>query len=202
MPEGLFFSGIFIYNNNMTISNLNTVEDLIAFMQSVSGIRPLPALGSGVHSGAWTRPNLGAGLNTGPAASVGPLASVAPTNSFINIPPPEPPKLFFSRYDRKLIQSLAKSLNLGLSWTEKQRETALMLIQKYRKQLLEKFCVGVEPYVKDPKFRNEVRILSTERSIKYVNGHFIMKCPFIKEMSETFRRISHLEDPNFVVDLK
>jgi len=155
-----------------------TVEDFIEFMETNSGFATIqPTLTLGPHNivnpSAWI-----------PATGPHPVAAQT-----------EDLKIKLSLGDRGLLRSLSGARpSHKNAWTEKQRSAALMLIYKYRKQLRAKFQLDAEEFVKAPQFRNEPRVLSTDRIISYESGNFILQSPFIKEMIERFRKISHLED--------
>jgi len=94
---------------------------------------------------------------------------------------PTPPSINLARYDISIVNSMAShTINNG-SLTDRQAALAIKLVEKYRRQFANK-GVDVDPIIKNPIFRNPIRVVDRTKSIKLEKNKIVIRFPYEKEL--------------------
>ena len=149
-----------------SLASTITVEDLVEFMQTKEAC------------GERAKPWMNVAIGSAPSIS-----------------PELEPVVQISRSDAFLLRSLSNlKRKEKMQWTEKQREAAIMLVHKYRKQLMTKFGIDVLLFITNPTWRNSSpRVLSTYKGIRIANDRFIVEAPYIPGLIKLYRSLCHYE---------
>lgn len=89
------------------------------------------------------------------------------------------PTVSLARYDVSIASSFANQSDSGTSFTDRQSELAIKLIEKYKKQL---YGLGIDvgPILANIKFRLPVRVVDRSKTIRVEDGHIVLRFPYDK----------------------
>lgn len=111
------------------------------------------------------------------------------------------PTVSLARYDVNIASSFASQSDQGTSYTDRQSELAVKLIEKYRKQLYN-LGVDVDPILNNVKFRQPIRIVDRTRSARIIDGHIQLRFPYDKVMVPEVTKASKESRGSFLFDIE
>jgi hypothetical protein len=107
-----------------------------------------------------------------------------------SVSPPKIPKgrhtgigmyIKLARYDVNFVNNVSSYIHRGLGMTNRQRELAIKLTAKYRKQF-RNVGIDVSGITKDPEFRTEVRTVDRSKRFSVIDDFIHLYFPYNQEM--------------------
>ena len=107
-----------------------------------------------------------------------------------SVSPPKVPKgrhtgigmyIKLARYDVNFVNNVSSYIHRGLGMTSRQRELAIKLTAKYRKQF-RNVGIDVSGITKNPEFRTEVRTVDRSKRFSVINDFIHLYFPYNQEM--------------------
>lgn len=111
------------------------------------------------------------------------------------------PTVSLARYDVNIAGSFASQSDGGTSFTDRQSELAIKLVEKYRKQLYN-LGIDVDPILNNVKFRQPIRVVDRTRSLRIVDGHIQMRFPYDKTLVPEVTKASKESRGMFMFDIE
>lgn len=111
------------------------------------------------------------------------------------------PTVSLARYDVNIASSFASQSDGGTSFTDRQSELAVKLIEKYRKQLYN-LGIDVDPILNNVKFRQPIRIVDRTRSARIVDGYIQLRFPYDKTLVPEVTKASKESRGSFMFNIE
>lgn len=100
-----------------------------------------------------------------------------------------------ANYDYSPARSMSTTIQMGRGLSDKQRDLALRIILKYKKQFA-KHGYDISHLETDPKWRSPLRQVDRRKSVYIENDQICVKFPFNPSMVDFFRRYSRRRELN------
>jgi hypothetical protein len=111
------------------------------------------------------------------------------------------PTVSLARYDVNIASSFANQADSGTSFTDRQSELAIKLIEKYRKQLYN-LGIDVDPILKEVKFRMPIRVVDRTRSVRIEDGMIHLRFPYDKVLVPEITKASKASRGTFKFNME